>query len=105
MKTTVGYSRRGAKKQKKKSAGEEIFFAVGLLALGVTLAGPIARGSRTPDFESREAVAVAQMSVGAVTDGGERDILEEPEKYAALEEDWSVFDAIGLFFANMIRGE
>ena len=103
VKTTVGYS-RGAKS--RRSAGEEIIFAVGILALGVTLMGQVAKGAAgEEDFRAREAVAVMQVSSDAVPDAGVRDILAEPDRYAALTEDWSVFDGIGTFFARLIRGE
>ncbi len=102
MKTTIGYSRG----RKRRSLREEVFFAVGILALGATLMGPVARGEkREENFRRREAVAVMQLSSDAVSDSGLRDTLAEPDRYTALAEDWSVFDAIGTFFANLIRGE
>ncbi|MCR4906597.1 MAG: hypothetical protein K6A33_11010 [Clostridiales bacterium] len=101
-KMTVGYERVG----KRRSHWEDVLFAVGILALGVTLAGPVARGERREAaVGSREAVAVMQVSSDAVPENGMRDVLAQPDRYAALEEDWSVFDEIGTFFANLIRGE
>lgn len=104
MKMTVGYGRRRTKP--RRSAREEILFAVGLLALGAALAGPVARGSeREERVGPGEAMAVMRVSSDAVSDAGEREILAEPERYAVPEEDRSVFDEIGTFFANLIRGE
>ena len=112
IRVKTGYSRGARSRRSARSAccarslGEEILFAVGILALGVTLMGPVARGAAKEEkFIRREAVAVMQVSSDAVSDTGAREILAEPDRYAALAEDWSVFDEIGTFFARLIRGE
>lgn len=100
MRTVVGYRRKTKRKEGGRTPWAEVYFALGILMLGGMLAFPMARGEAGgADFTAPEAVAVM-----SVTGGGARDVLAEPDRYAAVEEDWSLFDEIGLFFANLIRG-
>ena len=97
--TVIGYSR---KKRNDPRLTEDLCYVLGLFAVAGMLLLPMRRTG--PDFGEKEAVMV--MSTAVVNESeSPRDELAEPEKRAALTEDWSVFDGIGTFFADLIFGE
>ena len=100
--------RKAGKPVRRKSGWERAYFALGLLLVGGMLFGSLAEsGGEARKFTSREAVAVmstAARDPGTEAGSGEREMLRQPERYAVKTEDWSVFDAVGMFFAELIRG-
>ena len=95
--TVIGYSRM---KRKKSRLTEEVCFAVGLFTVAGMLVLPM-RGTQRAD--PGDGAAVMVMSTAVV--GSDHEELAEPEKRPVLNEDWSVFDEIGTFFAALLFGE
>ena len=93
---------------RRRSGWERAYFALGILLVGGMLAGSLAEtGGKARKFTNREAVAV-MSTVSEVTGGetgsGKREMLRQPERYTVKTGEWSVFDAVGMFFADLIRG-
>ena len=95
---TIGGSRRRNWKKEKRVRGgwEDTFFALGLLLVGVMLIVPA--GRREARERETEAAAVQCLA------SQEREIVRQADPYDPGA-DWSVFDAIGTFFAEMIFGK
>ena len=100
----IGESRRDEYKDDYKAEESRgrlagALFALGVLAICTALVLPM-RNKPVPD--SSDAVAV--MSVDA-WESAEKEHLAEPREVSADDPNWSIFEFIGEWIADLIRGE